>query len=133
MICGGEYLHYDASFRIVVGAEAAVLPAVSPSQNNIVVGHTGRQATGPRAPAGRTGLVIGKLFVHCPTLTTIMTQVLVEVEQLPLPRLLQSARLQYELHQPGEALLLAAQEGGGRFLSGDGADRMYVHEHVHVQ
>merc|ERR1711892_101448 len=45
--------------RIVAGAEAAVLPAVSPSQNNIVVGHTGRQATGPRAPAGRTGLVIG--------------------------------------------------------------------------
>merc|ERR1712123_513678 len=45
--------------RIAVGAEAAVLPAVSPSQDNIVVGHTGRQATGPRAPAGRTGLVIG--------------------------------------------------------------------------
>ena len=55
-----------------------------------------------------------------------MAQVLVEVEQLPLPRLLQSVLLQL-----GLALLLAAQEGGGRFLSGDGADRMYVREHVH--
>ena len=54
--------------RIVVGAEAGVLPAISPSQDNIVVGHTGRQAAGPGAPAGRTGLVIGKLIIHCLTM-----------------------------------------------------------------
>merc|ERR1739848_949103 len=44
--------------RIVVGAEAAVLPAV-PEDDSFVVGHTGRQAPAPRAPAARTGIVIG--------------------------------------------------------------------------
>lgn len=45
--------------RIVVGAEAAILRAVPAAQENVVVGHTGRQAPGPSAPAGRTGIVIG--------------------------------------------------------------------------
>merc|ERR1719427_968922 len=44
--------------RIVVGAEAAVLPAV-PEDDSFVVGHTGRDIVGPRAPAARTGIVIG--------------------------------------------------------------------------
>merc|ERR1712001_459627 len=44
--------------RIVVGAEAAVLPAV-PEDDSFVVGHTGRQAPAPQAPARRAGIVIG--------------------------------------------------------------------------
>jgi hypothetical protein len=48
--------------RIVVGAEAATLPVV-PEDDSFVVGHTGRQAAEPRAPARRTGIVIGKLTV----------------------------------------------------------------------
>merc|ERR1712215_114228 len=44
--------------KIVVGAEAAVLPPAL-VQDNFVVGHTGRQAPAPRAPAARTGIVIG--------------------------------------------------------------------------
>merc|ERR1711935_343727 len=44
--------------RIVVGAEAAVLPAVA-EDDSFVVGHSGRQAPGPQAPARRTGIVIG--------------------------------------------------------------------------
>jgi len=44
--------------RIVVGAEAAVLPAV-PEDDSFVVGHTGRQAPEPQAPARRAGIVIG--------------------------------------------------------------------------
>lgn len=44
--------------KIVVGAEAAVLPP-APVQDNFVVGHTGKDIVEPRAPAARTGIVIG--------------------------------------------------------------------------
>merc|ERR1712215_193236 len=45
--------------KIVVGAEAPALPAIPIVQDNFVVGHTGRDIAGPRAPAARTGIVIG--------------------------------------------------------------------------
>merc|ERR1711915_416919 len=44
--------------RIVVGAEAPAQPVV-PDDDSFVVGHTGRQAPKPAAPAARTGIVIG--------------------------------------------------------------------------
>merc|ERR1712002_813096 len=48
----------SAPRKIVVGAEAAVLPP-APVQDNFVVGHTGKDIVEPRAPAARTGIVIG--------------------------------------------------------------------------
>ena len=45
--------------RIVVGAEAPARPVVV-EDDSFVVGHTGRQAPPPEAPARRSGIVIGE-------------------------------------------------------------------------
>jgi len=44
---------------VVVGGRDVALPPLEPDNDGIVVGHTGREDTGPRAPAARTGIVIG--------------------------------------------------------------------------
>jgi len=44
---------------VVVGGRDVALPPLEPENDGIVVGHTGRENPGPRAPAARTGIVIG--------------------------------------------------------------------------
>jgi len=73
--------------RVVVGAEAVNLEPREPEQDGFVVGHTAEENTGPRAPAVRSGIVIG-LSHNDET----VSRAAAPVQRAPRPRALPSNR-----------------------------------------